>query len=649
MSMTNRNNWFNKTWEALRKFLFKENKPGSLIRYPNALLTAAAAVVVIAVIIIVAAAGINGGAKTEDGAGQYPKTLSADEIKSFENMLDSTSSCWLCAEEDFDSETATPAEVINNYLICRFVAEGMYTYFWEIDTEINDSQTEYADPKGLWWEAYKLDAHRSDWIIKNVFGVEPDHETPDEYSYYYEDELYICRELGGGPQYEAEVVESEHLGDGRYGVTVVFNFSEDENESETYVYADVHYFVISRKHDERYGDYWSISRFSQNNKCYSPDKFSKAQLVDSYIEILDRVRRDMYSTMGEDSYMSYALADINRDGVEDLITRVGTCEADFKLTFYVYDSAQNKIRKSGTAAGGHTAIYINTSDKSVYLWYQQMGYVIISRIDLKETSVELTVVSEGDYYDYYVDYPDSTKFAEPYNRLKYVKEYDFDSERFPLFSILGIQPPKNTENEGVVIEETEEEDYNQPEEQPDDYAAYDDVEHDRYNIRGGGYFVIKNTPAGAGVVMRYSPDPQSEKLGIVEEGGIVKALNDYSSLDNGYVWVCVDDIYCWVMADYMYPCNPFVDDGYSYEDLSADMYGRVCFATPDHAGINMRESPNSTSEKIDVLFEGTVIDILGDYNPANNGYIFVGYDHPHAGEYYTGWVMASYIEFYGYV
>lgn len=174
-------------------------------------------------------------------------------------------------------------------------------------------------------------------------------------------------------------------------------------------------------------------------------------------------------------------------------------------------------------------------------------------------------------------------------------------------------------------------------------------DHSPYWIFEGGYFKVKHTPDGAGVVLRAADSSSSEKKGIIKEGHVVRALSDYSSLDNGYIYVYSEDVGSsgWVMASYLYPYNPYPTN-ISYNEFTNDMYARVCFNTPAHAGINMRAATNSSSERLCLLSEGTVIEILEPYSEGNNGYIYVGYDHPHAGEYFKGWVLANYLEYYGY-
>lgn len=84
---------------------------------------------------------------------------------------------------------------------------------------------------------------------------------------------------------------------------------------------------------------------------------------------------------------------------------------------------------------------------------------------------------------------------------------------------------------------------------------------------------------------------------------------------------------------------------YTYEELEYGMLGRVCYSTPDHAGLNLRSETNSTSDLVLLLHEGSIVEILGSYDSSNHGYIRVGYSS--GTEYYEGWILARYIEYYG--
>lgn len=171
--------------------------------------------------------------------------------------------------------------------------------------------------------------------------------------------------------------------------------------------------------------------------------------------------------------------------------------------------------------------------------------------------------------------------------------------------------------------------------------------NDRYDIRADGYFMIKNTPDKAGLSVRSTDSSSSTRLEIAGEGTVVRAINDYSSLDNGYVYVETSSgVRGWVLADYLYAYNPY-SGSYSYNNFIKGVKVRVSYNTPSHAGLNMRSAPTSSSEKLTLVSEGAVLDVLMNYSSNESDYIYVGYDHPHAGTYYTGWVLVKYLEYYG--
>lgn len=167
------------------------------------------------------------------------------------------------------------------------------------------------------------------------------------------------------------------------------------------------------------------------------------------------------------------------------------------------------------------------------------------------------------------------------------------------------------------------------------------------NIHTYGTYIVKNSPSKAGLVVRKSDSSSSAKICTIPEGTEVIAMAEYSSLDNGYAFVYVPDydVDGWVLASYLAPA-PSVKPNFSYKNFVIGMLARVRFDTPSHAGINMRSGPSSSYSKLCTVPEGTILEIAASYYSGNNGYIKVKYDHPHAGEVMTGWVLASYLEYY---
>lgn len=72
-------------------------------------------------------------------------------------------------------------------------------------------------------------------------------------------------------------------------------------------------------------------------------------------------------------------------------------------------------------------------------------------------------------------------------------------------------------------------------------------------------------------------------------------------------------------------------------------YRYICYNTPDHAGVNLRAEPSSSSKKICTINEGDFIDVVKPIERSGE-YIKVEYNHHCAGELWTGWVLEKYIK-----
>lgn len=177
-----------------------------------------------------------------------------------------------------------------------------------------------------------------------------------------------------------------------------------------------------------------------------------------------------------------------------------------------------------------------------------------------------------------------------------------------------------------------------------------DEPHDIYDIHYDGYFVIGQTPAAKGApLLQYIDDPSNVTC-ILAEGQLVKARGSYSPTCYGYVSVSVAEgnIIGWVQAIYLYPVNPFKNSSFDGKNLNEDMVARVTFDTPDDAGVNFRQAPSSGAKLHMILHEGAIVEVMDSYRPSNNEYLQIRYAEPVSGEYLSGWVLARYLEFYGY-
>ena len=105
--------------------------------------------------------------------------------------------------------------------------------FWNSESE-SDPEKQYTVAD----EGYaKYSVEDVDWIVKNIFNVEPEkdryiadpYNTGEEYCFWYKNEdsyyspLYI---YGGGPSYDAVVSGCELLSDGKYSVGITVNETE---------------------------------------------------------------------------------------------------------------------------------------------------------------------------------------------------------------------------------------------------------------------------------------------------------------------------------------------------------------------------------------------------------------------------------------
>ncbi|MBE6759077.1 MAG: zinc-ribbon domain-containing protein [Ruminococcaceae bacterium] len=176
----------------------------------------------------------------------------------------------------------------------------------------------------------------------------------------------------------------------------------------------------------------------------------------------------------------------------------------------------------------------------------------------------------------------------------------------------------------------------------------------QYQIEPYTYYAVRNTPGGDGLVMRSESDSASENLGVLSEGSAVVAQEPYYPENNGYAYVYSPDTdtFFWVMAQYLVPMSKQEIDEYEsnlygdHEQEEVYDLGMVCYYTPSHAGVNVREYPDSDSTKLAILPEGTGVDIIAEYDPADNGYIYIGFVNEHTGDYCFGWALAEYIELY---
>ena len=85
----------------------------------------------------------------------------------------------------------------------------------------------------------------------------------------------------------------------------------------------------------------------------------------------------LYSSME----CSYALYDIDKDGVPELIVKLGTCEADYHGEIYGYADGQARLMLDELGLG-HSSLYSDPGENGVIVMYGHMGYASAYRMRL---------------------------------------------------------------------------------------------------------------------------------------------------------------------------------------------------------------------------------------------------------------------------
>lgn len=197
------------------------------------------------------------------------------------------------------------------------------------------------------------------------------------------------------------------------------------------------------------------------------------------------------------------------------------------------------------------------------------------------------------------------------------------SEKGTEYTTIKSTSDKNT----ASVTTTSHSDNNKPEAEPDanDYADFNDPYG--LNIRNITY----DTPGDAGVNLRKEPNSTSELIIVIPEGTEVRVLNsDKDTKDYRKIAVEIDGkIYA-----------GFVMQRYLTTFTGAAFDSRICYNTPDHAGVVLRKDGTYYSDSIMIVPEGTQVRVI--QIPNENGYIPV--DIFYKGEIFSGYVLEKYVE-----
>ncbi len=226
-------------------------------------------------------------------------------------------------------------------------------------------------------------------------------------------------------KYTATEVETD--GYNRYIVRLVYEYENKNrqlNKSDTlfyYTYApDTEQISFSRI------CFWATDNFgisNQNGWDYikSLENFGWGQDPDTRIEAEDRPQYgnsaennfnpEENNTSDVDSYVStayeqvfngmaepigYAVFDMDSDGIDELIVKGGTCEADYTFMFFSY--VDGNFMPLGDAGAGHSVL-VSDGETGVIIFGAQMGYEWADRVTINNDELNFEPLYEKDVGD----------------------------------------------------------------------------------------------------------------------------------------------------------------------------------------------------------------------------------------------------------
>lgn len=149
------------------------------------------------------------------------------------------------------------------------------------------------------------------------------------------------------------------------------------------------------------------------------------------------------------SDVSYALCDLDSNGIPELILKHGTGEADYVISVYTVDDNAKLIRMDDLA-GGHTAFGCSEYDSSLVLIYGHMGNGAISWYSLKDGALSETK-SESFYLAYNEGYDDyMNKYGVKY--IGFVNAFNLGYEDTETKSFLYCSDGTKEEFSGLYLD-----------------------------------------------------------------------------------------------------------------------------------------------------------------------------------------------------
>lgn len=162
------------------------------------------------------------------------------DFEDLENMLEGLS---YIVDLEFDSSIAGFEGIFSN------LVKDRYYFFKSTIEEIYDDSEQKADPQNkLYYEYdgkrtysyFKLNGEEIDWISKNIYNVEPNHNLNEDNFYYDNGYYYITAgDAACGLEHISSVMNYKYFENGRYYITVEHCIALDEIGEKSINYMEV--------------------------------------------------------------------------------------------------------------------------------------------------------------------------------------------------------------------------------------------------------------------------------------------------------------------------------------------------------------------------------------------------------------------------
>lgn len=138
-------------------------------------------------------------------------------------------------------------------------------------------------------------------------------------------------------------------------------------------------------------------------------KKEMAPWQEAYLAKLSDFRRDLESGTLEPSLWinEYYIYDLDRNGIPEMLVRIGSCEADYQGCFYTYDESKGVV-ELGKVWLGHTSVYTYPEGDGLLLHMGHMGYATMEVVSIKNGSL-----SEEEIFEETLDMGSDAEYTYP--------------------------------------------------------------------------------------------------------------------------------------------------------------------------------------------------------------------------------------------